>query len=153
MDETKGVAELVQNLFRQPLSHSPDVLRRTGELGAQSVKRRHADMASELRGAEDMGEDGKKKIHCRNPDPALGWCRRRLEKLAHELRCQILTSFRIERGSRIERRVGEMNLVVEAGPEVVTKLGQNGRRKGADRHQLELPHYSVRSIPYLRILL
>ena len=60
MDETEGVAELVQNLFRQPLSPSPDVLRRTGILGAESVKRRHADMASELRGAEDMGEDGEK---------------------------------------------------------------------------------------------
>jgi hypothetical protein len=46
VDETEGVAELVQNLFRQPLSPSPDVLRRTGILGAQTVKRRHADMAS-----------------------------------------------------------------------------------------------------------
>ncbi len=79
MDETDGVAELVQNLFRQPLPQSPDVLRRSGVLGSQSVKRRHADMASELRGAEDMGEDGKEKIHRRNPDPALGRCRRWFE--------------------------------------------------------------------------
>ena len=96
VDETKGVAELVQNLFRQPLAHSPDVLRRTGVLGAQSVQRRHADMASELRGAEDMGENGEEKINRRNSDPPLGRCRRRLEKLAHELRRQVLTSFRIE---------------------------------------------------------
>lgn len=113
MDETEGVAELVQNLFCQTLPHSPDVLRRTGVLGAQSVKRRHADMASELRRAEDMREDGKEEIYRRNPDPALGRCRLRFEKLAHELRRQVLTSFWVERGSRIERRVGLTDLAVE----------------------------------------
>ena len=156
VDETKSVAELVQNLFRQPLPHSPDVLRRTRVLRAQSEQRRHADMASELRGAEDMGEDGKEKIDCRNPDPPLGRPRRRFEKLAHELRCQVLTSFRIECGFRIEHRVGDADLAVKAGSEVFTQLRQNCRRKGADRHQLQPPvygHYSVRSIPYLRILL
>jgi hypothetical protein len=120
VDETKGVAELVQNLFRQPLAHSPDVLRGAGVLGAQSVQRSHPDMASELRGAEDMGEDGKEKIYRRNPDPPLGRCRRRFEELAHELRRQVLTSFRVECGSRIEGRVGDTDLVVEAGSEVVT---------------------------------
>jgi len=113
VDETKGVTELVQNLFRQPLPHSPDVLRRTGVLGAQAVQRSHTDMASELCGAEDMGENGEEKTHSRNPDPPLGRCRRRFEKLAHELRRQILTSFRVERGSRIERRVGLTDLAVE----------------------------------------
>ena len=34
-------------------------------------------MASELRGAEDMGEDGKEKIYRRNPDPALARSQRR----------------------------------------------------------------------------
>ena len=123
VDETEGVAELVQNLFRQPLAHSPDVLRRTGVLGAQAVQRRDADMASELRRAKDMGEDGKEKIYRCNPDPPLGRPRRRFEKLAHELRRQVLTSFRIEGGCRIERRVGDTDLVVEAEPEVVRQLG------------------------------
>ncbi len=113
MDETEGVAELVQNLFRQPLPHSPDVLRRTRVIGAQSEKRRHADMASERSGAEDMGKHWEEKIHRRNPDPPPGRCRRRFEKLAHELRRQVLTSFWVERGSRIERRVGLTDLAVE----------------------------------------
>jgi hypothetical protein len=60
-----------------------------------------------------MGEDGKEKIHRRNPDPPLGRCRGRFEKLAHELRRQVLTSFWVDRGSRIERRVGLTDLAVE----------------------------------------
>jgi len=113
-------------------------------------------MAAELRRAENMGEDGKIEVNRSNSDPAFSESRIRDEQSLHQLARQILTSVRVKRRPRVKPRIGNVDLAVEAGLEIVAKLGHHSGRQGPNRHQLEPQtqrHYSGRSIPYLRILL
>ena len=63
MDEAESVTELVQDLLGQALPRSTGSLGETCILGAQPMNGRDTDLAAELRGAEDMGEDRKVEVN------------------------------------------------------------------------------------------